>query len=97
MECSETSAISTQTPGKHPKENITFSTRRKLKIKKPWYCLMFCIGVKFRLQGRTQDEVVTDEGCRESYFDLREEVTGDWRTLHNEYLRDLYTAPNAIM
>ena len=53
--------------------------------------------MKFRLQGRTQDEGVPDEGCRERYFGLREEVTGDWRTLHNEYLRDLYSTPNAIM
>jgi hypothetical protein len=26
----------------------------------------------------------------------RDEVTGDWRTLHNEKLHDLYTAPNII-
>jgi hypothetical protein len=26
----------------------------------------------------------------------RDEVTGDWRTLHNEKLRDLYTSPNII-
>ena len=45
------------------------------------------MGVKFRLQGRTHDEGVTEEGCRERYCDLREEVTGDWRTLHNEFLR----------
>jgi hypothetical protein len=33
IECSETSAISTQTPGKH-KKNILFNIRRKLEIKK---------------------------------------------------------------
>jgi hypothetical protein len=26
----------------------------------------------------------------------RDEVTGGWRTLHNEELRDLYTSPSII-
>jgi hypothetical protein len=26
----------------------------------------------------------------------REEVAGDWRRLHNEELRDLYTSPDVI-
>jgi hypothetical protein len=25
-----------------------------------------------------------------------EEITGEWRRLHNEYLRNLYTSPNII-
>ena len=32
IEGSETSAISFVTPGNYPKENITYGTRRKLKI-----------------------------------------------------------------
>jgi len=34
IDCSETSAVRTQTPGNYPKENITYRTRRKLKINK---------------------------------------------------------------
>jgi hypothetical protein len=37
---SETTTISNQTPGKHPKENITYKTRRKLKIMK---CYGICL------------------------------------------------------
>jgi hypothetical protein len=53
--------------------------------------------LKFRLQGRTQDEGVLEEGFRERYFELREGVTGEWRTLHTEDIQGSYSAPNAIM
>jgi hypothetical protein len=34
---------------------------------------------------------------RRMFGSKREEVTGGWRTLHNEELRNLYAAPNVIM
>jgi len=36
-----------------------------------------------------QDEGVPEEGCRERYFDLREGITGEWRTLYRVGHKDL--------
>jgi len=33
---------------------------------------------------------------RSEYLDLKEEVAGGWRRLHNEELHNLYTSPNII-
>ena len=33
---------------------------------------------------------------RRTFGPRREEVTGDWRRLHNEELNDLYTSPNIV-
>jgi hypothetical protein len=38
---------------------------------------------------------IFDKGCRRKMFGLkREEVTGDWRRLHNEGIRDMCSSPN---
>jgi hypothetical protein len=36
------------------------------------------------------------EVLRKIFGPKRDEVTGDWRRLHNEELHDLYRAPNII-
>ena len=33
---------------------------------------------------------------RRDFGSKRDEVTGDWRKLHNEELRDLYSLPNIV-
>jgi len=54
---------------------------------------MFCVGVKF---GRSERWVnVFENGMlRRIFGPKRDEVTGEWRKLHNEELNDLYSSSN---
>jgi hypothetical protein len=40
--------------------------------------------------------VVQNRVLRKIYGPKRDEVTGEWRKLHNEELRDLYSLPSII-
>jgi hypothetical protein len=42
----------------------------------------------------TQAEGVWKQGVSRIIGPKRDEVTGEWRKLHNEELRDLYCSPN---
>ena len=47
--------------------------------------------------GRNADWGCLRRGCWGKYLDLkRDEVTGEWRKLHNEELNDLYSLPNIV-
>jgi hypothetical protein len=46
------------------------------------------------IKGGTQSEGVEKKVLRKVFGLKRDEVTGDWRRLHNEELYDLYTSPN---
>ena len=60
-------------------------------------CLLFCTGVKL---GRWYWGRKGSWGCLriwcwgEVFGPRRDEVTGEWRRLHNEELNDLYSSPN---
>jgi hypothetical protein len=40
--------------------------------------------------------VFENRGLRRIFGPKRDEVTGEWRKLHNEELRDLYSSPSII-
>jgi hypothetical protein len=40
--------------------------------------------------------VYENKVLRRIFGPRRDEVTGDWRRLHNEELNDLYTSPNIV-
>jgi PAS domain-containing protein len=40
--------------------------------------------------------IFANEGLRRVFGPKRDEVMGEWRTLHNEELRDLYSLPSII-
>jgi len=52
--------------------------------------ILLCMGVKLGLSHKGTQA----EGIRE--WPLRDEVTGEWRRLHNEELRDLSSSPDVI-
>jgi hypothetical protein len=46
------------------------------------------------IEGGTTPRVMENRVLRRIFGPRREEVTGEWRKLHNEELNDLYSAPN---
>jgi len=48
------------------------------------------------IAGEKEAEGVWEHGAEENIWPRRDEVTGEWRRLHNEELNDLYSSPNIV-
>ena len=48
------------------------------------------------IAGGKEAEGVWEQGVEENIWNGRDEVTGEWKRLHNEELNDLYISPNIV-
>ena len=58
--------------------------------------LLFCMGVKLGRSHRHRLRVFENRALRGIFGPKRDELTGEWRKLHNEELNDRYCSPNFV-
>ena len=60
--------------------------------------MLFCVGVKLVsvLREEHRSKMLKNRVLMKIFGTKQEEVTGEWRKLHNEKLNDLYTSPDII-
>ena len=96
---SETSANYNLTPGKYPKEYIQYSNHgeslKSRTIILP-VVLYECETWSLTLREGHRMRVFENRVLRRIFGPKRDEVTGEWRKLHNEELNDLYFSPNIV-
>jgi hypothetical protein len=67
-------------------------------LSSPWSTFLFPIFIKNFLNSckRQNSFPALQQQCRPVFGPKRDEVTGEWRKLHNEELNDLYSLPNIV-
>jgi hypothetical protein len=55
-----------------------------------------CEGLSLSLREKHELRLFENRVLRRIFGPRRDEVTGDWRKLHNEELHNLYSTPNII-
>jgi len=60
------------------------------------YVLLFTVTRSLTLREKRRLRVFENRVLRGIFGSKRDEVTGEWRKLHNEELNDLYCSPNIV-
>src|SRR5215469_7529770 len=96
-ECSETSAFNTQTPGKYPEDNVPLLQHgESLKTVNLPVVLYGCETWSLTLRVECRLRVFENGVLRRKFEPTKEEVTREWRKLHNEEHDDLSCSPNIV-
>jgi hypothetical protein len=74
--------------------SMYYQTPRSITVNKGFRNPGFCCSLTLRAEHRLG--VFENRVLKRIFGPQRDEVTGEWRKLHNEELRDLYSSPSII-
>ena len=69
---------------------VCYKKISRLRYTELLFCLLLCMGVKLvrQIAGGTTLRVLGNRVLRKMFGPKRDEVTGEWRRLHNEQVHD---------